>query len=333
MSELTNSRVLITGGAGFVGSHITDYLLKENVSEVILLDNFVRGRKENILEPLKSKKTRLVEGDIRDTNLLDTLFKGIDYCFHMAALRITQCAEDPREAKEVMLDGTYNLVEACIRHRVKKTILASSASIYGQASYFPTPEEHPPYNNYTFYGAAKMANELIFRSFYEMYGFQYNALRFFNIYGPRMDTYGKYTEVLIKWYHLIRSGKRPVLFGDGDQTMDFIYVEDIANANILAMKTNSVDQVFNVGSEVETSLKELCHTLLDVMGSDIKPKYISIPVERKKVEVRRRLSDTKKIKSIGFQVTHNLKDGLKKLVSWLDKQTISSDDATTNFRK
>jgi UDP-glucose 4-epimerase len=240
----------------------------------------------------------------------------------MAALRITQCAENPREAKDVMINGTYNLIEACRHHKVKKTILASSASIYGQASHFPTSEEHPPYNNYTFYGAAKMANELIFRSFHEMYGFQYNAMRYFNIYGPRMDTHGKYTEVLIKWYHLIKQGKRPVLFGDGEQTMDFVYIEDIAQANIIALKTNAVDEVYNVGSEVETSLKELCNTLLEVMGADIEPEYVSIPIDRKKVEVRRRLANTKKIKQIGFRITHNLKDGLKKLVAWLDKTTL-----------
>ena len=167
-----------------------------------------------------------------------------------------------------------------------------------------------------------MANELIFRSFYEMYGFQYNAMRYFNIYGPRMDTHGKYTEVLIKWYHLIKQGKRPVLFGDGEQTMDFVYIEDIAQANIIALKTNAVDEVYNVGSEVETSLKELCNTLLEVMGADIEPEYVSIPIDRKKVEVRRRLANTKKIKQIGFRITHNLKDGLKKLVAWLDKTTL-----------
>jgi UDP-glucose 4-epimerase len=322
MADLTNSRILITGGAGFVGSHIADQLLRENVGEIILLDNFVRGSKGNISEALESGKTRLIEGDIRDEDLLDNLLKGIDYCFHMAALRITQCAENPREAKDVMINGTYNLIEACRHHKVKKTILASSASIYGQASHFPTSEEHHPYNNYTFYGAAKMANELIFRSFHEMYGFQYNAMRYFNIYGPRMDTHGKYTEVLIKWYHLIKQGKRPVLFGDGEQTMDFVYIEDIAQANIIALKTNAVDEVYNVGSEVETSLKELCNTLLEVMGADIEPEYVSIPIDRKKVEVRRRLANTKKIKQIGFRITHNLKDGLKKLVAWLDKTTL-----------
>lgn len=324
MIDLSKSRVLITGGAGFVGSHIADCILKEKVSEVILLDNFVRGSRDNIKEAMKSSRVRLIEGDILDRDLLERLFEGVDYCFHMAALRITQCAAKPREAKDVMLNGTYNVAEACISNAVKKTILASSASIYGQASSFPTSEEHPPYNNYTFYGAAKMANELMFRSFYEMYGFQYNALRFFNIYGPRMDTYGKYTEVLIKWYRLIKEGKRPVLFGDGGQTMDFVYIEDIAQANILAMKTDAVDEVYNVGSEIETSLKELCHALLEVMKADIEPEYILIPSDRKKVEVRRRLADTKKIKKVGFRITHGLKDGLKKLVSWLDSQSFSS---------
>lgn len=319
MFELTNSRILITGGAGFIGSHITDYLLMENISEIILLDNFIRGSRENISAALDSGKIRLIEGDIRDKSLLSKLLEGVDYCFHMAALRITQCAENPQEAQDVMLNGTFNLAQACLHHKVKKTILASSASVYGHASVFPTSEQHPPYNNYTFYGAAKMANELVFRSFYEMYGFQYNAMRYFNVYGPRMDIYGKYTEVLIKWYHLIKQGKQPIIFGSGEQTMDFVYVEDLAQANIISLKADVVDEVYNVGSGVETSLKELCHSLLEVMESDIEPKYVSVPAERKKVEVKRRLADTKKIKQIGFRITHDLKDGLKKLVAWLEK--------------
>lgn len=322
MNDLTNSRILITGGAGFVGSHIADQLLKENIEKIVILDNMIRGSKENIEKALKSGKVTFVEGDIRDIKLLNHLFEGIDYCFHMAALRITRCAENPREGLEVMLNGTFNVIEACVKHNVKKLVAASSASVYGTADSFPTKESHHPYNNHTFYGAAKMANELMYRSFKDMYDMDYAAMRYFNIYGPRMDREGKYTEVLIRWYYLIKQGKQPLIFGDGKQTMDFIFVEDIARANILAMKSDATDQVFNVASGVETTLEELCFSLLKAMESDIEPKYVPLPEERKKVEVRRRLAETTKAqKMIGFDAKISLQDGLKRLVNWLDEAT------------
>lgn len=319
MNDLKHSKILVTGGAGFVGSYILDQLLDKNVGEVIVIDNFIRGSKRNIEQALASKKIKLIEGDIRDRQLLDKYFQGIDYCFHLAALRITHCATEPREALEVMYDGTFNVLEACVKYKIKKLILASTASVYGQASIFPTTEEHHPYNNFTLYGAAKMANELMCRSFAHMYGLKYNALRYFNIYGPRMDTHGKYTEVFIRWYHLIKEGKEPLIFGDGKQTMEFIYIEDIARASILALETDVINEVFNVASGTETSLEELCCALLEVMKSNLKPKYVPLPDDRKKVEVMRRLADVSKAqKLIGFKAKTNLKQGLEKLVQWLD---------------
>ena len=320
MNELSGSRILITGGAGFVGSHIADQLIAhEDVREVILLDNMLRGSRRNLEDALGSGRARLVEGDIRDRALLDAQFAGVDYVFHMAALRITRCAENPREALEVMYDGAFNVVEACVRHKVKKLVAASSASIYGTADLFPTREDHHPYNNRTLYGAAKLATELMYRAFNDMYGLPYVAMRYFNIYGPRMDTEGKYTEVLIRWYGLIKKAQSPLIFGEGDQTMDFIDVEDIARANVLAMKAPISDQVFNVASQRETSLRQLCDKLLETMGSKLVPKHVPLPAERKAVEVWRRLADASKARELlNFEARIGLEEGLARLVRWLD---------------
>lgn len=319
MGGLAGARVLITGGAGFVGSHIADLLVDEGVEEVLLLDNLLRGSRRNVERAIGSGRARLVEGDIRDRALLDRLLPGVDYVFHMAALRITRCAENPREALEVMYDGTFNVVEGCVRHRVRKLVAASSASVYGTADLFPTAEAHHPYNNRTLYGAAKLANELLYRAFNDMFGLPYLALRYFNIYGPRMDREGKYTEVLIRWYGLIREGQQPLIFGEGDQTMDFVYVEDVARANVMAMKADASDEVFNVASQRETSLRELCCALLRTMGSPLQPRHVPLPAERKAVEVRRRLADTSAARArLGFEAQVPLEEGLLRLVRWLD---------------
>jgi UDP-glucose 4-epimerase len=323
-NNLQGSRILITGGAGFVGSFIVERLMEEDVKEIVIVDNFVRGSKFNLQKALSSNRVKIIEGDIRNRDLLNNIFKDIDYCFHMAALRITQCAAEPREAFEVMYEGTYNVAEACVNHNIKKIILASSASIYGHADVFPTSENHHPFNNRTFYGAAKAANELMLRSYKDMFGLNYIALRFFNIYGPRMDMHGKYTEVMVRWYHMIREGKQPIIFGEGKQTMDFIYVEDVACANILSLKADVSNGAFNVASGRETSLEELCQSLLKVMESNLQPEYVPLPEERKKVEVQRRLADISKAKRlINFEARIKLMEGLKELVTWLDNQTVS----------
>jgi nucleoside-diphosphate-sugar epimerase len=321
MYDLQGSRVLITGGAGFIGSHIADQLLSgEGVREVVLLDNLLRGTPRNVEAALRTGRARLVEGDIRDRALVDRLVSEADCCFHMAALRITRCAEQPREALEVMYDGAFNIVEACAKHKIKKLVAASSASILGTADTFPTREDHHPYNNRTLYGAAKLANELMYRAFNDMYGLPYVALRFFNVYGPRMDTEGKYTEVLIRWYRLLKRNEPPLIFGAGDQTMDFVYVEDVARANVLAMKADASDEVFNVASQRETSLRQLCDALLAAMGSRLEPKHVPLPAERKAVEVWRRLADTSKAhRMLGFGARVSLDDGMHRLVRWLDE--------------
>src|SRR5215467_12045021 len=210
----------------------------------------------------------VVVGDVRDEAAVAAAMRGVDYLFHLAAIRITQCAQEPRLALEVLVDGTFTVLEAAAANNVGKVVASSSASVYGLAEQFPTTERHHPYNNDTFYGAAKEFNEGMLRSFHAMYGLDYLALRYFNVYGPRMDTHGLYTEVLIRWMERIDSGQPPLIFGDGEQTMDFVHVHDIARANLLAARSGLSDEVFNVACGVETSLKELAAALLAAMDSD-----------------------------------------------------------------
>jgi nucleoside-diphosphate-sugar epimerase len=311
---MTDKRVLITGGAGLIGSHIADLLIREEGPEIVILDNFVRGRRENLAWAMAHGRVRIVEGDIRDRALLRETMEGVDTVFHQAAIRITQCAEEPRLALEVLVDGTFNVIEAAVEAKVRKVVAASSASVYGLADEFPTTEEHHPYHNRTLYGAAKVFNEGLLRSFAEMYGLNYVALRYFNVYGPRMDIYGAYTEVLIRWMDRIVEGRPPLILGNGSQTMDFVYVEDIARANVLASRATASDMVFNVASGCETSLNDLARSLLKVMGSDLEPEY---GPERKVNAVSRRLADTSRAeKFLGFRAQVQLEDGLRRLVEW-----------------
>lgn len=320
---MQNSRVLITGGAGLVGSHIADLLVKEGVSEIIVLDNFTRGCMANLAWAKEHGPLVIIEGDICDRKLLAEVMQGVDIVFHQAAIRITQCAAEPRLALEVMADGTFNVLEAAVNAGVKKVVAASSASVYGMAEQFPTTESHHPYNNRTLYGATKTFNEGLLRSFYEMYGLDYVVLRYFNIYGPRMDIYGVYTEVLIRWMERIVAGQPPLIFGDGSQTMDFVYIEDIARSNILAAKADITDEVFNVASGQETSLNELAQSLLKVMESDLQLNYRE---ERKVNPVQRRLSDITKAKQLlGFEAEVPLEEGLRRLVKWWQEQKLMKE--------
>ena len=264
----------------------------------------------------------LVEGDIRDRTSVTEAMDGIDLVFHQAAIRITQCAEEPRLALEVMVDGTFNVLEAAVTAGVQKVVAASSASVYGLADHFPTTERHHPYNNRTIYGAAKCFNEGLLRSFSEMYGLRYVALRYFNVYGPRMDMHGVYTEVFIRWMERIASGLPPVMFGDGFQTMDFVHVADVARANIYAARAAVTDEVVNVASGHETSLKTVAETLLRAMGSSLRPEHAE---ERKVNPVPRRLADTRKGKALlGFKTTTTLEEGMQSLVKWWKQECISN---------
>lgn len=320
-NKITNSIILVTGGAGFIGSYLVEYLLEYNPAKIIILDNLIRGSHENMKNFTDNKLVEFIEGDIRDINLLEDCIQKSDYIFHMAALRINSCAANPNEGFEVMLQSTFNIAELCVKHKIKKVIYSSSASVYGLAQNFPTPETDNPYNNQTFYGAAKLFGEQLFRSYKFMYGLDYVALRYFNAYGPRMDTDGKYTEVMIKWLDCIRDNRNPLIYGDGSTTMDFVYVKDIAKANIAALISDSTDEAYNIGNCEETSLMQLLQVLLEVNNSALSPEYRE---ENTVNPVSRRLADvTKAEKELNFKPSISLTQGMKELSQWyFQKQLI-----------
>jgi UDP-glucose 4-epimerase len=308
-------RALVTGGAGTIGSHVVDGLLAAGAAEVVVLDNLVRGRMANLAAAMETGRVSFAEGDIRDLSLVRECTAGAELVFHLAAIRITQCADEPRLANEVMVDGTFNVLEAAAQLGVRKVIASSSASVYGLAEQFPTGEGHHTYANDTFYGAAKAFNEATLRSFKAMYGLDYVALRYFNVYGPRMDVHGLYTEVLIRWMERIADGRPLLVLGDGKQTMDFVHVVDIAKANLLAACADVTDDVFNVASGAETSLADLAAALLDVMGCS--HLGIEYGPARAVNGVSRRLAATERAADrLGFRAEIALREGLSGLVEW-----------------
>jgi UDP-glucose 4-epimerase len=324
INKVKDSAILVTGGAGFIGSYVVEELLQLQPKKIIILDNLIRGSLENMTKFIDNPVVKFVEGDIRDSALLEKCIEGTDYVYHMAALRINACAANPRDGFDVMLKSTFELASLCAKHKVKKVIYSSSASVYGLAQHFPTPETDNPYNNQTFYGAAKLWGEQLFRSFKFMYNMDYVALRYFNAYGPRMDTDGKYTEVMIKWLDCIKSGNKPLIYGDGLTSMDFVYVKDIAKANIAALQADVTDEAFNIGNNQETSLNELLDILLQVNDSTLTPEHRE---ENSINPVQRRLADiTKAEKLLNFYPTVNLEKGLKELSEWyFAKQTIKAE--------
>lgn len=313
--EINGSSILVTGGCGLIGSTTVDQLLEHyDPGRIVIFDNLSRGAMANIEHALSDPRVSLVEADIRDADAIHAATEGMDAVIHMAAIRITACAAEPREAMEVMCDGSYNVVEAAQAKGVKKVIAASSASVYGLADHFPTKEDHHPYNNRTWYGTSKVMLEGLLRSFNDMYGLNYSAMRYFNVYGPRMDIHGRYTEVLIRWMERIDAGQAPLIFGDGETTMDFVYIDDVARSNVLALASEATDEVFNVARGVETSLNDLAQALLNVMGSELKPEH---GPERSVNPVSRRLADIALAESkLGFRAEFGLEEGLDRLVQW-----------------
>lgn len=322
--DLTGKRILVTGGAGFVGSHTVDLLLEAGAGPVVIVDNMVRGRVANLTDAIRTKRIELVQGDVRDPVLMGRLVQGADIVFHLAALRITQCAAEPQAAMEVMVDSTYRLLQLAVEHSVQKVIFASSASIYGMADTFPTDETHNSYNNRTLYGAAKSFGEGLLRSFNDMYGLDYVALRYFNVYGPRMDLHGRYTEVMVRWMERIDAGLPPIIFGDGLQTMDMVHVRDVARANVAAARTAATDVVVNVGSATETSLLDLAQELAATMGRpDLRPIH---EAARAVNPVPRRLATTEAAADLlGFRTTVPFDAGVRSLVDWWRAEQLASE--------
>jgi UDP-glucose 4-epimerase len=314
-NSLEGATVLVTGGAGLIGSHIVDQLIDAGAGEIRVLDNLVRGRRENLAAAMARRPITFLEGDVRDRSAVERAVAGCDYVFHQAAIRITLCAEQPRECLDVLVMGAFNVFEAAAHAGVRKVVYASSASVYGGADNFPTSERHHPYNNRTLYGTAKLMNEGIARHFHDMDGLSSVGLRYFNVYGPRMDVTGAYTEVFIRWLDCIDRGTAPQIHGDGSATMDFIYVEDIARANLLALTADVADRVYNVASGTETSLLELWQALQRVSGAyHLAPEFHP---PRKVNPVPRRLADTALArKELGFTAEVSLDEGLSRLAEW-----------------
>lgn len=317
MNIIKDKRILITGGAGFIGSHIVDLLVKEKPRQIVIFDNFIRGTKENLKEALKSKKVKVIKGDVTDFKQINRAMKGIDYVFHEVALWLLHCEENPREAIRVNIEGTLNVLEACVKNKVKKIVAASSASVYGDAEIFPTEENHP-FNNYLFYGASKVADEQLLRIFWKKYGLDYIVLRYFNVYGDRQEYNLAYTSVIMKFIDILAKGERPTIYGDGSATMDLVFVDDIAEANILALKSEATNEVLNVATGKETSLKELLEITMNLMGvKDVSPLYK--PYDKQLVV--RRCGSTKKVrKLIGFKAKTSVKLGIQKVIQWRAEQ-------------
>lgn len=311
-------KVLVTGGAGLIGSHIVDALLAADAKKIIILDNFHRGTRENLSHIRSNKKVEFVNGDIRDKELVHNLSKGIDFISHQAAVSLLRCLEEPRLCQEVIVDGAFNILEASLANKVKKLVMASSVSVYGEASYVPIDEKHP-YNNTIPYGAAKIAGEHMAIAFHYTYKLPVIIFRYFNTYGPRMDILGAYTEVLIKWLERIDAGESPIIHGDGKQSLDFIYVKDVARANILAMESDIQFGIYNVGTGKTTSLKELVNMLIRLTGSKAVPVFEK---NAKRPFVQKRQADTRKAeKELGFKAEIPLEEGLTQLISWKRMQT------------
>jgi len=312
--DIRGSRVLVIGGAGFVGSHVVDELVHEDLKEIVVYDNFCRGTMTNLEKAEKDPRVRIYEvgGDICQTDILDSAVKGMDYIIHLAALWLLQCYEYPRAAFDVNVRGTFNVLEACVHNKVKKLIYSSSASVYGDAAEIPMTEQHP-YNNKTFYGATKIAGEQMCRAFHHRYGLNYVGLRYMNVYGPRQDYRGAYIAVIMKILDRLDQGLPPVVYGDGSQAYDFIFVSDCAVANICALKSDTFDTFYNVGMGIQTSIKELTETILKITGSSLEIEYRPEGT----TFVKNRVGCIKKAEAeIGFRAQQGLKEGLQKLIEW-----------------
>lgn len=319
--DIRNKKILVIGGAGFIGSHVVAELLKTDVAQVVIYDNFTRGKHSNIAPYLKDSRCTIYPngGDIRDTDVLDAAMKGMDGVVHLAAMWLLHCKDFPRTAFHVNIEGTFNVLEACVRNNIQRLVCSSSASVYGDATEVPMTETHP-FNNRNFYGASKIAGEAMCRAFHDRYGLSYVGLRYMNIYGPHQDQTAAYTGVIPIMLNKIDANEAPTINGDGTQAYDFIDVEDAARCNVLALQAEVTDEFYNVGSGVQTSIKELCDLILELKQSELKVTYKPYSADDARRMVQNRIGCPKKAeKDLGFKYKYNLREGLERLIAWRQK--------------
>ncbi|HRJ71878.1 MAG TPA: SDR family NAD(P)-dependent oxidoreductase [Terrimicrobiaceae bacterium] len=325
--KLSNKKILVIGGAGFIGSHIVAELLKTDVAEIVIYDNFSRGKLENIAPYLSDPRCRIHAdgGDIRDVDVLDAAMKGIDGVIHLAAMWLLHCKDYPRTAFKVNIEGTFNVLEACVRNNVQRLVYSSSASVYGDASEVPMTETHP-FNNRNFYGASKIAGEAMCRAFHDRFGLSYVGLRYMNVYGPHQDQTAAYTGVIPIMLNKIDAGEAPTINGDGTQAYDFVSAMDTARCNVLALAADVTDEFYNVGTGVQTSIRELCDLILELKKSDLKVTYKPYSEEDARRLVQNRIGcPLKASKDLGFRYEHSLRDGLKSLIAWREANAARKD--------
>lgn len=323
--DLKGSRILVIGGAGFIGSFVVSELLKEDVAEVVIYDNFARGKKEYLAESLKDDRCSIfpIGGDIREIDILNNAMKGKDYVFCLAAMWLLHCKDYPRTAFDVNIAGTFNVLEACVNNNIKKLVWSSSASVYGDAVEVPMKENHP-FNNKNFYGASKIAGEAMATAFNDRYGLEVIGLRYMNVYGPHQDQTAAYTGVIPIMLNKIDANETPIINGDGSQAYDFIYVEDVARCNVDAMKSDVKHGFYNVGTEVQTSIGQLCDTILRLKKSDLKVTYKPYSADDARSLVQNRIGSKEKAENeIGFKYKYTLEEGLLKLIEWRSNNPIN----------
>jgi UDP-glucose 4-epimerase len=316
--KLKNSKILVIGGAGFIGSFVVSELLKTSVGKVVIYDNFARGKINNVAESLKDSRCYIYPngGDVRDVDTLNDAMQGCDAVVHLAAMWLLHCKDFPRTAFHVNIEGTFNVLEACVKNNIKRLVYSSSASVYGDATEVPMTEFHP-FNNNNFYGATKIAGEAMCRAYYDRYGLNYVGLRYMNVYGPHQDQTAAYTGVIPIMLNKIDANEAPTINGDGSQAYDFIDVEDVASCNIQALKAEVTDEFYNVGTGFQTSIKELCDTILDLKQSTLKVNYIPYSEDDARRLVQNRIGCPKKATNdLGFTYKYDLKTGLQRLIDW-----------------
>jgi len=328
--KLDNSKVLVIGGAGFIGSFVVQELLKTNVKEVVIYDNFARGKMYNIQDSLNDERCTIfpLGGDVRETDILDAAMKDVDYVFHLAAMWLLHCKDFPRTAFDVNIAGTFNVLEACVKNNIKKLVYSSSASVYGDAVQVPMTEEHP-FNNTNFYGSTKIAGEAMATAFNDRYGLEIIGLRYMNVYGPGQDQHAVYSGVVPIMLNKIEANEAPTINGDGSQAYDFIYVEDVARANLAALESDTKYGNYNVGTQVQTSIRELCETILKLKSSDLTVTYKPYAPDDARQFVQNRIGSAVKAREeIGFDYNYNLEEGLQKLIDWRIAKGIDKVPAT-----